>query len=208
MAQSLIPPGTFCRRRMSRRCSMPPDSGAKPRPLPAEPMTFPSCRSGFTRSHLNTRASRPLTFVDVEQVIGRTRTLSATLQVSGGQQRVEVSSSSEQFDNTSAAIGTCISDEQAKATAAQRPQLGQSDRAFSPPRSIPAAAASARFDSPVEAATTTTSPTTASTPPISSTSPSRLMFASPFPSTPLTSFASTPCSPPPKLGQREARNWL
>jgi hypothetical protein len=58
---------------------------------------------------------KALTFVDVEQVIGRTRTLDATLQVSGGQQRVEVSSSSEQFDQTSAAIGTFISDEQAKA---------------------------------------------------------------------------------------------
>ncbi|MGB6384225.1 MAG: TonB-dependent receptor [Terriglobales bacterium] len=56
---------------------------------------------------------KSLTFVDVEQVIGRTRTLNATLQVSGGLQRVEVSSSSEQLDKTSAAIGVSISDVQA-----------------------------------------------------------------------------------------------
>ena len=57
---------------------------------------------------------KALTFVDVEQVIGRTRTLDATLHVSGGQQRVEVLSSSEQLDKTSAALGTSISEVQAK----------------------------------------------------------------------------------------------
>ena len=49
---------------------------------------------------------RPLTFVEVEQVIGRTRTLDATLQVSGGEERVEVSASSALIDgNTSAVTG-------------------------------------------------------------------------------------------------------
>jgi Carboxypeptidase regulatory-like domain/TonB dependent receptor len=57
---------------------------------------------------------KTLTFVDVEQVIGRTRTLNATLQVSGGQQRLEVSASSEQLDKTSDALGTSISELQAK----------------------------------------------------------------------------------------------
>jgi hypothetical protein len=57
---------------------------------------------------------KALTFVDVEQVIGRTRTLNATLQVSGGQQRMEVSASSEQMDKTSDALGTSISEVQAK----------------------------------------------------------------------------------------------
>ncbi len=55
-----------------------------------------------------------LTFVDVEQVIGRTRTLDATLRVSGGEQRVEVSSSSGQLDKTSDALGTSVSEVQAK----------------------------------------------------------------------------------------------
>ena len=57
---------------------------------------------------------KALTFVDVEQVIGRTRTLDATLSVSGGQERVEVSASSAQMDKTSDALGTNISKLQAK----------------------------------------------------------------------------------------------
>jgi hypothetical protein len=47
-----------------------------------------------------------LKFVDVEQVIGRTRTLHATLHVSGGEERVEVSPTSALMDrNTSAVTG-------------------------------------------------------------------------------------------------------
>jgi Carboxypeptidase regulatory-like domain len=57
---------------------------------------------------------KPLTFVDVQQVIGRTRTLDATLRVSGGQERVEVAASSEQIDKTSDALGVDISEVQAK----------------------------------------------------------------------------------------------
>ena len=49
---------------------------------------------------------KKLEFVDVEQVIGRTRTLDATLQVAGGEERVEVSSASALMDrNTSAVTG-------------------------------------------------------------------------------------------------------
>lgn len=49
---------------------------------------------------------KSLTYVDVEQVIGRTRTLDATLQVSGRDERVEVSASSALIDrNTSAVTG-------------------------------------------------------------------------------------------------------
>jgi Carboxypeptidase regulatory-like domain len=45
-------------------------------------------------------------FVDVQQVIGRTRTLDATLQVAGGEERVEVSPTSALMDrNTSAVTG-------------------------------------------------------------------------------------------------------
>ncbi|MGA7833264.1 MAG: TonB-dependent receptor [Terracidiphilus sp.] len=49
---------------------------------------------------------KTLTFVDVEQVIGRTRTLDATLRVAGGEENVEVSASSVLIDrNTSAITG-------------------------------------------------------------------------------------------------------
>ena len=57
---------------------------------------------------------KALSFVDVEEVIGRTRTLDATLQVSGGKDQVEVSASSEQIDNTSDALGGRIEQKQAK----------------------------------------------------------------------------------------------
>jgi len=47
-----------------------------------------------------------LEFVDVEQVIGRTRTLDASLRIAGGQERVEVSRASALMDhNTSAVTG-------------------------------------------------------------------------------------------------------
>ncbi len=49
---------------------------------------------------------KSLTFVDVEEVIGRTRTLDATLQVTGRDERLEVSASSALMDrNTSAVTG-------------------------------------------------------------------------------------------------------
>ena len=112
MAQSLIPPGASCRRPISlrsdatglRRETTSSGSGTYDIPeLPVGVYTITFEHAGF----------KSLTFVDVEQVIGRTRTLNATLQVSGGLQRVEVSSSSEQLDKTSAALGVSISDVQA-----------------------------------------------------------------------------------------------
>ena len=57
---------------------------------------------------------KSITFVDVEEVIGRTRTLNATLQVSGGEQRVQVSASSEQMDTGSDALGGRIEKKQAE----------------------------------------------------------------------------------------------
>jgi hypothetical protein len=56
---------------------------------------------------------KTLTFVDVEQVIGRTRSLDATLQVAGGEERVEISASSEQMDNGTDALGGRIDKVQA-----------------------------------------------------------------------------------------------
>jgi hypothetical protein len=55
-----------------------------------------------------------LTFLDVEEVLGRTRTLNATLRVSGANEQVAVSASSEQMDRTSDALGGRIEPEQAK----------------------------------------------------------------------------------------------
>lgn len=53
-------------------------------------------------------------FVGVEEVIGRTRTLNATLYVSGGEQRIEVSTSSEQMDRNTDALGGRIEKAQAQ----------------------------------------------------------------------------------------------
>ncbi len=53
-------------------------------------------------------------FVDVKEVIGRTRTLDATLQVAAGQERVEVAASSEQMDDSTDALGGRIDKVQAK----------------------------------------------------------------------------------------------
>jgi hypothetical protein len=56
---------------------------------------------------------KAFTFVDVEQVVGRTRTLDATLQVSGDLQRVEVSASSELIDRNTSAVTALIERKQA-----------------------------------------------------------------------------------------------
>jgi hypothetical protein len=57
---------------------------------------------------------KDVTFVDVVQVIGRTRTLDAALQVSGGDQRVEVSASSALIDRNTSAVTGLIEKEQAE----------------------------------------------------------------------------------------------
>jgi hypothetical protein len=53
-------------------------------------------------------------FVDVEQVIGRTRTLNATLEVAGGQERVEVSPASALMDHNTSAVTGLVEREQAE----------------------------------------------------------------------------------------------
>ena len=55
-----------------------------------------------------------ITFEDVKQTVGQTRTLDAKLPVSGGQERVEVPASSGQLDETSDALGVPIGQIQAK----------------------------------------------------------------------------------------------
>jgi hypothetical protein len=54
-----------------------------------------------------------LEFLDVEQVIGRTRTLNATLQVAGGEERVEVTRASALIDHNTSAVTGLIEREQA-----------------------------------------------------------------------------------------------
>ncbi|MGA7521252.1 MAG: carboxypeptidase regulatory-like domain-containing protein [Acidobacteriaceae bacterium] len=55
---------------------------------------------------------RKLEFVDVEQVIGRTHTLNATLQVAGGEERVEVTRASALMDHNTSAVTGLIEKEQ------------------------------------------------------------------------------------------------
>ncbi len=56
---------------------------------------------------------KPLTFVEVEEVIGRTRTLDVALQVSGRDERLEVSSASALMDRNTSAVTGLIEREQA-----------------------------------------------------------------------------------------------
>ena len=72
--------------------------------LPVGVYTITFNRDGF----------KSVTFSDVEQVIGRTRALNAKLSVSGGEQHVEVSASSEQMDTNSDALGGRIEKAQAQ----------------------------------------------------------------------------------------------
>ena len=55
-----------------------------------------------------------VTYVEVKEVIGRTRSLNATLPVSGGEQHIEVSSGSEQMDTTTNTLGGRIEKRQAQ----------------------------------------------------------------------------------------------
>jgi len=57
---------------------------------------------------------KALKFVDVEQVIGRTRTLDATMEVSGGEVHVEVSPASVLMDHNTSAVTGLIEREQAE----------------------------------------------------------------------------------------------
>ena len=57
---------------------------------------------------------KTLSFVNVVQVVGQTRTLDVTLSISGGQTQVKVSPSSEQFNRTSNTLGEPIEPAQAK----------------------------------------------------------------------------------------------
>ena len=72
--------------------------------LPVGVYTVTFEHQGFTR----------LEFVDVEQVIARTRTLNATLEVAGAEERVEVSRASALMDHDTSAVTGLIEREQAE----------------------------------------------------------------------------------------------
>jgi hypothetical protein len=76
--------------------------------------TIPELPVGVYTITVDHPGFKTLTFVDVEQVIGRTRTLDATMQVAGGEERVQVSASSEQMDNNTDALGGRIEKAQAE----------------------------------------------------------------------------------------------
>src|SRR3984957_9237072 len=75
---------------------------------------IPELPVGIYTITFNHDGFKSVTFADVEQVIGRTRTLNAKLPVSGGEEHVEVSASSEQMDTTSDALGGRIEKAQAQ----------------------------------------------------------------------------------------------
>jgi len=68
--------------------------------------SIPQLQVGIYTVTFEHQGFQKLEYVDVEQVIGRTRTLNAALQVAGGEERVNVSSASALLDhNTSAVTG-------------------------------------------------------------------------------------------------------
>jgi hypothetical protein len=124
---------------------------------------------------------KTLSFTNVVQAIQLTRTLNAILPVSGDQERVEVSASTEQLNETSNTLGARVEHAQAEV--------------ISVPCGLPG-----------EAATTTISPMTALTPRTSSTRASKPMFGSQFLSAPSRSFALAQCWRRLRREEREADN--
>jgi Carboxypeptidase regulatory-like domain len=74
---------------------------------------IPELRVGIYTITFQGEGFKKLEFLDVEQVIGRTRTLDATLQVAGSEERVEVSPNSVLLDRNTSAVTGLIEREQA-----------------------------------------------------------------------------------------------
>jgi hypothetical protein len=74
---------------------------------------IPQLPVGIYTVTLEHQGFKKLEFVDVEQVIGRTRTLDATLQVAGGEERIDISSASALMDRNTSAVTGLIEKEQA-----------------------------------------------------------------------------------------------
>ena len=75
--------------------------------------SVPQLPVGIYKVSFNHQGFKSLEFVDVEQIIGRTRILDATLQVTGGEERVNVTSASALLDRNTSAVTGLIEREQA-----------------------------------------------------------------------------------------------
>jgi hypothetical protein len=92
------------------------DSGLRREAITSSTGTYdiPELPVGVYTITVDHQGFKSLTFVDVEQVIGRTRTLDATLQVSGQSEHIEVSTSSALIDRNTSAVTGLIEKEQAE----------------------------------------------------------------------------------------------
>src|ERR1700751_1983278 len=93
-----------------------PDTGLRRETLSSGTGTFdiPELPVGTYAVTFSGKGFAPLIFTQVVQTVGQTRTLDATLRVSGAKERVQVSASSEDTDKTSDALGVSISKVQAE----------------------------------------------------------------------------------------------
>lgn len=93
-----------------------PDNGLRRETLSSGTGTYdiPELPVGTYAVTFSGKGFAPLVFTQVVQTVGQTRTLDATLRVSGAKERVQVSASSEDMDKTSDALGVSISKVQAE----------------------------------------------------------------------------------------------
>ena len=75
--------------------------------------SIPELPVGIYTVTIEHQGFQKIEYVDVEQVVGRTRTLNASLQVAGGEERIEVSRASALMDHNTSAVTGLIEKEQA-----------------------------------------------------------------------------------------------
>src|ERR1700751_2982769 len=93
-----------------------PDTGLRRETLSSGTGTFdiPELPVGTYAVTFSGKGFAPLIFTQVVQTVGQTRTLDATLRLSGAKERVQVSASSADMDKTSDTLGVSISKVQAE----------------------------------------------------------------------------------------------
>ncbi|MBV8672495.1 MAG: TonB-dependent receptor [Acidobacteriaceae bacterium] len=92
-----------------------PDKGLKRETLSTSTGNYdlPGLPVGLYTVSFNHPGFKPVTFVDVAEVVGRTRTLNATLPVSGGAEQVKISTSSEILERNNSTVTGLIEPTQA-----------------------------------------------------------------------------------------------